>query len=344
MVVLALPVDKEISIHALREEGDMSTMQAVVMDEISIHALREEGDRKTHFYIWPYFIFLSTPSARRATCRSKQEVTVEPFLSTPSARRATIPLASTKRQSSISIHALREEGDRRLLGQRFRLKLFLSTPSARRATYECFKRRIKPNVFLSTPSARRATLSGISRVYLLSYFYPRPPRGGRLLASSVMEYFRVISIHALREEGDTPGLFIYASRNRFLSTPSARRATPSRCHLQKLFSDFYPRPPRGGRHEEKKKGNIELLFLSTPSARRATQGAFISAFGGADFYPRPPRGGRPNADAISFIIDPFLSTPSARRATPFSTPLAMLFRISIHALREEGDHRRSPAL
>ncbi len=34
---------------------------------------------------------------------------------------------------------------------------FLSTPSARRATYECFKRRIKPNVFLSTPSARRAT-------------------------------------------------------------------------------------------------------------------------------------------------------------------------------------------
>ena len=179
MVVLALPVDKEISIHALREEGDMSTMQAVVMDEISIHALREEGDRKTHFYIWPYFIFLSTPSARRATCRSKQEVTVEPFLSTPSARRATIPLASTKRQSSISIHALREEGDRRLLGQRFRLKLFLSTPSARRATYECFKRRIKPNVFLSTPSARRATGSEQTPWRQHDNFYPRPPRGGR---------------------------------------------------------------------------------------------------------------------------------------------------------------------
>ena len=248
MVVLALPVDKEISIHALREEGDMSTMQAVVMDEISIHALREEGDRKTHFYIWPYFIFLSTPSARRATCRSKQEVTVEPFLSTPSARRATIPLASTKRQSSISIHALREEGDRRLLGQRFRLKLFLSTPSARRATYECFKRRIKPNVFLSTPSARRATGSEQTPWRQHDNFYPRPPRGGRRVVGISVSSNQGISIHALREEGDAGTVL----------------------HRRKPVRHFYPRPPRGGRRPNQGFSACSSRFLSTPSARRAT--------------------------------------------------------------------------
>ena len=33
----------------------------------------------------------------------------------------------------------------------------------------------------------------------------------------------------------------------------------------------------------------------------------------------------------------FLSTPSARRATPHLRPKILPFRISIHALREEGD-------
>ena len=33
-----------ISIHALREEGDVSVMSAAVTTEISIHALCEEGD------------------------------------------------------------------------------------------------------------------------------------------------------------------------------------------------------------------------------------------------------------------------------------------------------------
>ena len=35
----------------------------------------------------------------------------------------------------------------------------------------------------------------------------------------------VISIHALREEGDAPGIAIFNSIFQFLSTPSARRAT-----------------------------------------------------------------------------------------------------------------------
>ena len=38
--------DIEISIHALREEGDMSGSMKPGRKTISIHALREEGDRR----------------------------------------------------------------------------------------------------------------------------------------------------------------------------------------------------------------------------------------------------------------------------------------------------------
>ena len=37
-----------------------------------------------------------------------------------------------------------------------------------------------------------------------------------------------ISIHALREEGDTPSLYPTSASRAFLSTPSARRATEPR--------------------------------------------------------------------------------------------------------------------
>ena len=148
--------------------------------------------------------------------------------------------------------------------------------------------------FLSTPSARRATIDVIVRAHL-----------------------RLISIHALREEGD--GL---------------------RCRPCGQRRHFYPRPPRGGRlapllqkdsdiaisiHALREEGDnltggklSEIRgFLSTPSARRATAGSwpirrntfhrFLSTpsarratavgagrhLGAGDFYPRPPRGGRP---------------------------------------------------
>ena len=35
-----------------------------------------------------------------------------------------------------------------------------------------------------------------------AYFYPRPPRGGRPLTAAGIAALIVISIHALREEGD----------------------------------------------------------------------------------------------------------------------------------------------
>ena len=88
---------KNISIHALREEGDLTRMrQPNNRVQISIHALREEGDWRSLF----------SPRTGRG------------FLSTPSARRATsCPLKSWMPQH-ISIHALREEGDLQHLFQR----------------------------------------------------------------------------------------------------------------------------------------------------------------------------------------------------------------------------------
>ena len=102
--------------------------------------------------------FLSTPSARRATVQRVIDfVQFFEFLSTPSARRATkragvftcplfyfyprpprggrpVGLFHLLGHPAISIHALREEGDRIARLCLSYLYLFLSTPSARRAT------------------------------------------------------------------------------------------------------------------------------------------------------------------------------------------------------------------
>ena len=79
---------------------------------------------------------------------------------------------------------------------------FLSTPSARRATF-CRAALARSKKFLSTPSARRATPGTISVPGVFFNFYPRPPRGGRPHFPMCSESFITISIHALREEGDS---------------------------------------------------------------------------------------------------------------------------------------------
>ena len=191
---------------------------------ISIHALREEGDRfhtacgcdPSYFYPRPprggrlatmmatktNRQFLSTPSARRATKKRKFSIKKAKFLSTPSTRRATETYPTGGSAVYISIHALREEGDSmKLLGFR-RATVFLSTPSARRATWTGKRKSKATQIFLSTPSARRATSSGRLWWLRLVYFYPRPPRGGRLPFSKRIAPPSQISIHALREEGD----------------------------------------------------------------------------------------------------------------------------------------------
>ena len=168
-------------------------------------------------------------------------------------------------------------------------------------------------------------------------FYPRPPRGGRRLAVGGFRFQDDISIHALREEGDQGSFNAQPTAPRFLSTPSARRATKSLSPPPPLPNNFYPRPPRGGRPGRWAGRLLQSQFLSTPSARRATFPGYVQAARGRYFYPRPPRGGRLQTDKSTRSSARFLSTPSARRATWQGGCDYDLQLISIHALREEGD-------
>ena len=150
------------------------------------------------------------------------------------------------RPTSISIHALREEGDSHAYKDYAAIIAFLSTPSARRATVTDQVSH-GGRIFLSTPSARRATQSAQEAADSLQIsihalreegdhlalrvelgggdFYPRPPRGGRHLRPLECSWVPPISIHALREEGDGPAASRFFRWRKFLSTPSARRAT-----------------------------------------------------------------------------------------------------------------------
>ena len=200
----------------------------------------------------------------------------------------------------------------------------------------------------------------MSQKPLTPYFYPRPLRGGRLIAVVVKYKAMKISIHALCEEGDLLLWFSWAMEPYFYPRPlrGGRRLTAllwSRC-----CCDFYPRPLRGGRPGCSAHGcPLASEFLSTPSARRATgtgeswfpffvisihalceEGDSLmdtDALAQMDFYPRPLRGGRHAADGLLIRSGIFLSTPSARRATPPPRAGHRGQHISIHALCEEGD-------
>ena len=198
-------------------------------------------------------------------------------------------------QNQISIHALREEGDRLAAWQ------------------TCFQQDFYPR----PPRGGRPSQS--SSVSLVLYFYPRPPRGGRLLCLCEVSCFFVISIHALREEGDLALTLQKCGRPVFLSTPSARRATTG-CASNNSPGEISIHALR----EEGDKlalgaADVSDKFLSTPSARRATY-----------------------VDGEDILAEVFLSTPSARRAT-FCQPCRQGGQqISIHALREEGDLQSTP--
>ena len=145
-----------------------------------------------------------------------------------------------------------------------------------------------------------------------------------------------ISTHALREEGDAKG-----------------------CSLPGPPSNFYPRPPRGGRRRLIRLPKVSGLFLPTPSARRATEFfladqcaekflptpsarratpcAAARGLTASNFYPRPPRGGR-LAAPVGVIHDVAISTHALREEGDRMDWIADEGSfISTHALREEGD-------
>ena len=217
------------------------------------------------------------------------------------------------RRFSISIHALREEGD---------------LPLGRNET----ARKISIHALREEGDVREDSQRRKDR-----NFYPRPPRGGRRLhAPSFRRCYR-ISIHALREEGDLRRQHPVPSHMRFLSTPSARRATVSVSSGSSRVSNFYPRPPRGGR----RRGIFCLsdgAVISIHALREEGDDWCPRRKDDAEyFYPRPPRGGR-LSDYTEMVADgDFYPRPPRGGRHLRKEPCRMTTSISIHALREEGD-------
>ena len=190
----------------------------------------------------------------------------------------------------ISIHALREEGD------------------PERAPQEAGRGAISIHAL-----REEGDISPDKYGLQPHYFYPRPPRGGR--HGQTVKATERGNFYPRPPRGGRPETLRNPCTNeRFLSTPSARRATDVRGALAEYIK-FLSTPSARRATYNPNKVSEENLFLSTPSARRATRWLSWRAPRWWYFYPRPPRGGRRRLG------------PSRSRRAP----------ISIHALREEGD-------
>ena len=312
-----------ISIHALREEGDgchYTCPECIVRNFyprpprggrhfedvgnvpglfISIHALREEGDSSQQRQPRTIPAFLSTPSARRATVVNSAILAQFLHFYPRPPRGGRLPHWSQKRTpGAISIHALREEGDKNFQYDLLNICDFYPRPP-RGGRPPAAVLRGGLSEFLSTPSSRRATCPCQLYKFCHRYFYPRPPRGGRL--------FRWLPVHIV---------FV------FLSTPSARRATsPPRCSLSCCCISIHASVRRATHFSQRT--YRKPVFLSTPSVRRATHcqphdiamlrisihalreegdgDGYRKAGSPAHFYPRPPRGGRPCITSLSCV-------------------------------------------
>ena len=173
----------------------------------------------------------------------------------------------------------------------------------------------------------------------LDDFYPRPPRGGRPVADHRGHAEAAISIHALREEGDTCAR--QACTTLKISIHALREEGDYGSTVANMDAvDFYPRPPRGGRlheadmcaahidisiHALREEGDEWQDYMRTYCeisihALREEGDVKLSPWPAwsSYFYPRPPRGGRhPSHNGAGMPLR-FLSTPSARRATSAS--------------------------
>ena len=173
-----------------------------------------------------------------------------------------------------------------------------------------------------------------------------------------------ISIHALREEGDTSSPTQIQHITIFLSTPSARRATIRKVALvHALRISIHALREEGDYteiendykllisiHALREEGDLRLPWRTLPSFidfyPRPPRGGrpcvkYSTSGNRENFYPRPPRGGRLDEIYHALHDEIFLSTPSARRATRNVRTDVQRNAISIHALREEGDDIQS---
>ena len=328
----------KISIHALRGEGDpeAATLILGLPEFLSTPSVgratfrrQQRPERHNNFYPRPPWggrppfavtapladnLFLSTPSVGRATTAFRKRGTITEFLSTPSVGRATSQHCANLLRFTISIHALRGEGDF--------VQSFMIHPTSKisihalRGEGDKALPEVAAVLVISIHALRgegdrrpgghpqgcthnfypRPPWGGRLCILKMSTppknFYPRPPWGGRPAAFWPAFVPDEISIHALRGEGD--GVF-------------------SRLPWRDI--NFYPRPPWGGRLR-----NVPLDQLSDEISIHALRG----------------EGDMTKITTVQSIPQ-FLSTPSVGRATRRGRPLGCPHGISIHALRGEGD-------
>ena len=173
---------------------------------------------------------------------------------------------------------------------------------------------------------------------LMAYFYPRPPREGRLrfrwpffpaqkflptpsarratsYAPSSTDAGSHISTHALREKGDEEHSSLPAGMCDISTHALREKGDIAAPGLEGFKSQFLP-TPSARRATRDRMSKIRRLRISTHALRekgdqpvRLTRGLLWN------FYPRPPREGR----------------------RPDGSTLNEAFDISTHALREKGD-------
>ena len=193
--------------------------------------------------------------------------------------------------------------------------LFLPTPSARRATAEADAAKIAADAISTHALREEGDCSSHTGRPAAGYFYPRPPRGGRLTSARTAP-----------------------ERVHFYPRPPRGGRPYLTYDLVTSAWHFYPRPPRGGRlcifknlvnivsflptpsarratFLEKCIAPCLFGFLPTPSARRATFGSKRSFFQQAISTHALREEGDNGQSSCNAFLRLFLPTPSARRAT-----------------------------
>ena len=125
----------------------------------------------------------------------------------------------------------------------------------------------------------------------LKYFYPRPPRGGRPPFHQCRSTTLDISIHALREEGDHGEIIRAVFLARFLSTPSARRATLDLSSFSTISIISIHALREEGDAVHGPENLVDAISIHALREEGDWAGRAHPSCKGY-FYPRPPRGGR----------------------------------------------------
>ena len=219
-----------VSIHATLAGGDESITKKPTANKVSIHATLAGGDASGLSSSWcpPYVSIHATLAGGDPPTPSPAQQPPYMFLSTPPSRVATDLADDLVSVVVVSIHATLAGGDPR-------------APSS--------------TLWRPCVSIHATLAGGDGRLFCrkeedTGRFYPRHPRGWRLVGGASCSLPFCVSIHATLAGGDVIALINGAIDGMFLSTPPSRVATM-----------YFPQCGQGTK------------FLSTPPSRVATRSA-----------------------------------------------------------------------